>query len=66
MFPNSRYDDQVDATSQALDWLQKRPTYWAFMKGQEIYNATERKESADEVEPIGSHGWRFSPVTERR
>jgi predicted phage terminase large subunit-like protein len=23
-FPNSRYDDQVDSTSQALDWVQQR------------------------------------------
>ena len=23
-FPNSRYDDQVDSTTQALDWVQQR------------------------------------------
>jgi phage terminase large subunit-like protein len=23
-FPNSRHDDQVDSTSQALDWFQQR------------------------------------------
>jgi predicted phage terminase large subunit-like protein len=24
-FPNAKYDDQVDSTSQALDWFKKRP-----------------------------------------
>ncbi len=26
IFPNGRYDDQVDSTAQALDWFRQRPT----------------------------------------
>jgi predicted phage terminase large subunit-like protein len=26
VFPNGRYDDQVDSTAQALDWFRQRPT----------------------------------------
>jgi hypothetical protein len=25
VFPNGRFDDQVDSTSQALDWAKKKP-----------------------------------------
>ena len=24
LFPNGKYDDQVDSTSQALDWMRRR------------------------------------------
>ena len=30
VFPNGRYDDQVDSTSQALAWTKQRPPGWAF------------------------------------
>jgi predicted phage terminase large subunit-like protein len=29
LFPNGRYDDQVDSTSQALAWAKQRPAGWA-------------------------------------
>ena len=44
-FPNSRYADQVDSTSQALKWIKELPPFWKFMEGQNIYNATAGKES---------------------
>ncbi len=30
VFPNGRYDDQVDSTSQALAWTKHRTRGWAF------------------------------------
>ena len=55
-FPNSRYADQVDSTSQALKWIKELPPYWKFMEAQKIYNATAGKESAEEVELIAPPG----------
>jgi predicted phage terminase large subunit-like protein len=31
MFPNGRYDDQVDSTAQALAWAKQRPLYTGFI-----------------------------------
>lgn len=28
-FPNAAHDDQVDATSQAINWMQSQVTYWS-------------------------------------
>jgi len=32
VFPNSRHDDQVDSTSQALAWTKQRPSYWGLLE----------------------------------
>jgi predicted phage terminase large subunit-like protein len=31
-FPNGRYDDQVDSTSQALSWTKQRPPGWGILE----------------------------------
>jgi phage terminase large subunit-like protein len=31
LFPNARYDDQVDSTAQALAWAKQRPTVHAML-----------------------------------
>ena len=31
-FPKSKYDDQVDSTSQALEWLQQRVSGWGILQ----------------------------------
>jgi len=31
VFPNGRYDDQVDSTSQALAWTKQRPPGWGLL-----------------------------------
>jgi hypothetical protein len=31
VFPNGRYDDQVDSTSQALAWTKQRPPGWGIL-----------------------------------
>jgi hypothetical protein len=32
VFPNGRYDDQVDSTSQALAWTKHRPSGWGLLE----------------------------------
>jgi hypothetical protein len=32
VFPNGRYDDQVDSTSQALAWTKQRPPGWGIFE----------------------------------
>jgi predicted phage terminase large subunit-like protein len=32
MFPNGRYDDQVDSTAQALAWTKQRPPEWGMFE----------------------------------
>ena len=32
VFPNGRYDDQVDSTSQALAWTKHRPRGWGLLE----------------------------------
>ena len=32
VFPNGRYDDQVDSTSQALAWTKQRPPGWGILE----------------------------------
>ena len=32
MFPNGKYDDQVDSTSQALAWTKQRPPGWGWVE----------------------------------
>jgi predicted phage terminase large subunit-like protein len=32
VFPNGRYDDQVDSTSQALAWTKQRPPGWGLLE----------------------------------
>jgi hypothetical protein len=32
VFPNGRYDDQVDSTSQALAWTKQRPRGWGILE----------------------------------
>jgi predicted phage terminase large subunit-like protein len=32
VFPNGRYDDQVDSTSQALAWTKHRPPGWGILE----------------------------------
>ncbi len=51
-FPNSRHDDQVDATSQALDWLRNRRPGWAFEVYMKTYGAAAPAELSDEIEII--------------
>jgi predicted phage terminase large subunit-like protein len=46
-FPNGKYDDQVDSTSQALDWFKQHgmtPSYWFI----EYYEREAKKISAEE------------------
>jgi hypothetical protein len=31
-FPNAKYDDQLDSTSQALAWTKQRPAGWGFLE----------------------------------
>jgi predicted phage terminase large subunit-like protein len=39
VFPNGQYDDQVDSTSQALDWFkQGRSTFWFAEQAREEYH----------------------------
>jgi predicted phage terminase large subunit-like protein len=33
-FPNGKYDDQVDSTSQALAWAKQRPSHWGLLRKQ--------------------------------
>ena len=52
-FPHSRFSDQVDATSQALDWLRNRPPGWAFETYMmRTYGAAAAAEVSDEIEII--------------
>jgi predicted phage terminase large subunit-like protein len=32
MFPNGKYDDQIDSTSQALAWTKQRPPGWGILE----------------------------------
>jgi predicted phage terminase large subunit-like protein len=32
MFPNGKYDDQIDSTSQALAWTKQRPSGWGLLE----------------------------------
>jgi hypothetical protein len=32
MFPNGRFDDQVDSTAQALAWTKQRPPGWGIFE----------------------------------
>jgi hypothetical protein len=32
MFPNGKYDDQIDSTSQALAWTKQRPKGWGIFE----------------------------------
>jgi predicted phage terminase large subunit-like protein len=65
-FPKARYDDQVDSTSQALEWLslKNRHPAWAFMEAQKILAAQAAKvlwEEEEEVELIGPPGTTLYP-----
>jgi hypothetical protein len=45
VFPNGKYDDQVDSTAQFLDWV-KKP-----MPNRGIFEATRRRAEAIEQQP---------------
>jgi hypothetical protein len=32
LFPNGKYDDQIDSTSQALAWTKQRPSDWGILE----------------------------------
>jgi len=47
VFPNGRYDDQVDSTSQAFAWTKQRPPGWGIL---EFYRR-EAEKVAHHTEP---------------
>jgi predicted phage terminase large subunit-like protein len=44
MFPNGRFDDQVDSTAQALAWTKVRPANWGLL---EYYRELNEKRNRD-------------------
>ena len=44
MFPNGRFDDQVDSTAQALAWSKQRPPGWGMFEYYRLLAENARRE----------------------
>jgi hypothetical protein len=54
VFPNGRYDDQVDSTAQALAWTKIRPSGWAWLEIARQANRTARERLVLLKAPVGA------------
>jgi len=57
VFPNGKYDDQVDSTAQFLDWAKKPMPGWALFKVmRRRVQALEQQPKPQPVKPVFAKG----------
>jgi predicted phage terminase large subunit-like protein len=52
VFPNGKYDDQVDSTSQALDWFKNNPAHGVYGLHEYLKREQERIKAAEQATTI--------------